>query len=78
VQYSFKYGFHRFLGSSRSIIAYASLPDAYTMGKSSCSSDAFSSQNRSKVISATSWGLALGLSILFITRMVSGAVQGIF
>ncbi len=56
-------------GSSRSRVAYPSLPDAYTMGKSSCSSVAFSSQNRSKVMSATSSGRALGRSSLLMTTI---------
>mmetsp|Transcript_17598 Transcript_17598/g.30788 ORF Transcript_17598/g.30788 Transcript_17598/m.30788 type:complete len:256 (+) Transcript_17598:682-1449(+) len=56
-------------GSSPAIRLMA---EVYTIGKSVCSSDAPSSQKRSKVLSITYAGLAAGLSILLTTtRTVS-------
>ena len=57
------------LSSVRFILAIPFLADAYTTGKSSCSSFAFNSINNSKTLSTTFSGSAPGLSILFITTI---------
>ena len=54
------------LSSSKCIFAIPFLAEAYTTGKSNCSSLAFNSINNSKTWSTTFSGLAPGLSILFI------------
>ena len=56
-----------FPSSSKFIVAIPFLADAYTTGKSSCSSVASNSINSSITWSTTFSGVAPGLSILFIT-----------
>ena len=55
--------------SSKFILAYPSLAEAYITGKSNCSSFAPNSINSSRTSSTTFKGLAPGLSILFITTI---------
>ena len=52
-----------------SVLAIPVFPETYITGKSNCSSVASSSINKSKTLSTTSKGLALGLSILLITTI---------
>ena len=55
--------------SARFIFPIPNFAEAYTTGKSNCSSVAFSSINNSITSSTTFSGFAPGLSILFITTI---------
>ena len=57
------------VSSAKSILAIPFFADAYTTGKSNCSSVAFNSINNSITWSTTFSGCAPGLSILFITTI---------